>query len=256
MRITFTIFCLTLTILFSNCTFDNLFSGIFEDNPADSLDYVYIDNPADLMLDIHFDKFIGNNKKEENEIYIYSYDTSGANKLIKDGYIKINGKPMAELETSIFHRKFYELKNIIISCDCTYTIEVMMSDSSVFSEELDFPSENLSEFSTNPIDNLYDILTITWEGTISDGVIYTSGTVEFGEKQVSGNRIDLSDTVNSYAFEESYFVNSPFVNDSLSATKLIVSLNSIWSTTDFSEYFKDSKIIVYYEYEKVAWVRK
>lgn len=254
MRSAFAILILTLTVLFFNCSFEDLFSNILEDNPADSLDYVYIGNPNDLKLEIYFDKFIANDNKEENEIRIYSYDSSGANKLIKDGYVKINGMAMAELETSIFHKKVYELENINISCDSTYTIEVRMSDSSIFSEILDFPSKNVSALTAGSIDNLSDMLTIVWEGTIPDGVIYTSGTVQFGEKQASGSRIDLSDTTNTYTFEENYFVNSPFVNDSISATKLIVFLNTIWSSTDFSEYFNDSKIIVYYEYEKIAWV--
>lgn len=227
--------------------------NLLDDEPANSAFYQYIDSTSNLRLSINFRKYIEHDGEESNYIIIYPSDSASDPCMISDGYISINGTKLEELQTPIFNTPFYSCEDINISCDSSYVIELMFSDSSINSKLLKFPSDNITVFSAPKISSIADSITVSWQNSVPNGRTYIYSTVGYDESGSRSRESDDLDSLNSYTFPENYHTSETFKNDTLAPIGLVLTLKTSWVTPMSFDFSDRGQVVVQYEIEKKVW---
>lgn len=254
MRLLFTLPLLILLLNVSCTKFIEDLIGPLPDGPHDPrVPYLYIDDLEDIELRVRFSK-LDYYEDDYTSITIALYDTTGDARLIKDGYIKINNEKLDE-KTIVWYQ--YNTKKIPISSNNTYTLEVMLSDGSIYSEVLPFPSQEISNYIAPRMMELSDKLTVTWDNSMPGADIRLAIEIKYSDGSRYNEAIDGLDSLNSYTFNDSFFVNEPYANNSLLTNIIKLDLIADWEKEDFSENFtRSSRMNVFYRIEKRPWIRK
>lgn len=217
---------------------------------SDTIYYDYIEDPKDLDVYIFFKEVDVDDNRFPYDINIHLYNNSLDYVLIEGGHFKLNG---VLIPTRYNYCLEYEIDSVFIPSDSIYTLEIMLSNGSIYKKKINFNIKTKFDYYTSSVENLSDEFSVYWESDIPVDYLTIVASLTYTDSTNNTKSEYGLESLDFYNFPESTFVKKPFLVDSSEVENLSVSLYPKWQHSLSDIFSTGSFFQIYNKYHLPIW---